>query len=863
MWSTRKHLKFGVLPLYLSSYEKRKSITTKDTKEEKMSTRVFITEDPYRHLDEGKNWHQRGVWPCKWITCPEAGSPPFVAAYRRTFRLEKDCSVRAHLSGDERYELFLDGQRVGRGSERGDVENWFFETYDLTLSKGAHVLVARVWSLGAQSAWAQVSAYHGFLFSPQEEKFIHLLGTGVADWSAKKLGGYTFVDPTPAWGTGAKLRVDGEQFDWGFELGEGQGWEKAMAVHPGLDSQRAEMINPQNTQSVLPIHQLRPATLPAMLEARRAVRTVRFVGAVQPPPVLAEQPAGGQPARLYDGTPSTTPEAAQTPSVRLQDNLADEQAAWQAMLRRVAPLSIPPHTRRRVIIDLENYYCAYPELVLSAGKGSRVRLLWAESLFIGPAGQAKGERGALDGKYFIGTGDTFIADGGNQRRFDTLWWQAGRYLEVQVETQAQALILEQLTLRETRYPLEAESSFISPDARLEQITPILLRGLQMCAHETFVDCPYYEQLMYVGDTRLETLATYALSHDDRLPRKALDMFQATRLANGLTRSRCPSHVRQTIPPFSLWWVGMVHDFTLWRGDLQLVKGLMPAVRGVIDAFLGFMNPDGLVQGPTGWNFMDWVPGWPEGIPPDGDFGVSGLINWQMVWTLRLAGELENWLGEPELAARMQRLAHELAGCATQAFWDEERGLLADDLAHRHFSEHTQCLALLSGCLDDRYYARASQSLLYDLHLTPTTIYFTHYLFETYRQLGCIERLFERLGLWFDLLPYGFKTTPEMPEPTRSDCHGWGAHPLYHYYASLLGIRPAAPGFQRVRIAPQLGKLLWAQGRMVHPLGWVEVDFRVEDGTLRGRVELPLKVSGELVYQGKTQLLHEGEQEIRL
>jgi alpha-L-rhamnosidase len=492
-----------------------------------------------------------------------------------------------------------------------------------------------------------------------------------------------------------------------------------------------------------------------------------------------------------------------------------------------------------------------------------VRLLWAESLFTAPSGRAKGERGALDGKYFIGTGDTFIADGGSQRHFETLWWQAGRYLEVLVETQDQALVLESLTLRETRYPLQAESSFNSPDARLEQITPILLRGLQMCAHETYVDCPYYEQLMYVGDTRLETLVTYAISHDDRLPRKALEMFRATRLASGLTRSRAPSRIRQTIPPFSLWWVGMVHDFTLWRGDLELVRGLMPAVRGVIDAFLGFINPDGLVQGPGGWNFMDWVPAWDEGIPPDGDFGASGLINWQMVWTLRLASELESWLGEPELAARQNRLAHDLAWRATQAFWDEERGLLADDLAHRHFSEHTQCLAILSGCLDEGHRTRASHSLLNDPQLTRTTIYFTHYLFETYRQLGHIERLFERLGLWFDLLPYGLKTTPEMPEPTRSDCHGWGSHPLYHYYASLLGIRPSAPAFQCVRIEPQLGDLLWAQGRMVHPLGWIEVDFRVEEGELCGRVELPEGISGELVYQGKTQLLHEGEQEIRI
>ena len=65
---------------------------------------------------------------------------------------------------------------------------------------------------------------------------------------------------------------------------------------------------------------------------------------------------------------------------------------------------------------------------------------------------------------------------------------------------------------------------------------------------------------------------------------------------------------------------------------------------------------------------------------------------------------------------------------------------------------------------------------------------------------------DRMELWFNLIEQGFKTTPEAPEPTRSDCHGWGAHPLYHDFASLLGIdgknrRPAAFGFERVEIAP--------------------------------------------------------------
>lgn len=80
------------------------------------------------------------------------------------------------------------------------------------------------------------------------------------------------------------------------------------------------------------------------------------------------------------------------------------------------------------------------------------------------------------------------------------------------------------------------------------------------------------------------------------------------------------------------------------------------------------------------------------------------------------------------------------------------------------------------------------------------------MLETFRVLKQPDALFARLENWFDLPSQGFKTTPEQPEPTRSDCHAWGAHPLFHFYASILGIRPAAPGFSRVEIAPQLGQL---------------------------------------------------------
>jgi alpha-L-rhamnosidase len=287
------------------------------------------------------------------------------------------------------------------------------------------------------------------------------------------------------------------------------------------------------------------------------------------------------------------------------------------------------------------------------------------------------------------------------------------------------------------------------------------------------------------------------------------------------------------------------------------------VRSVLDGFLAHVDPENLLRAPDGWNFADWISDWPLGVPPDGFDGLSGLLNWHLVYTLGLAARLEEWAGERLSAQRWQGWRDALATASRAAFWDEQRGLFADDQAHAHFSEHTQCLALLSGVLEGEQVARTAQNLLGDASLTQTTIYFTHYLFETYRLLDQQAAFFERMGLWFDLPGQGFKTTPEQPEPSRSDCHGWGAHPLYHFFASLLGIRPASFGFEHVEIAPMPGHLTRLSGEMVHPRGRIEADLYFEHGHVRGNVSLPAGSSGTFRYAGKTLILRPGPQPIEL
>lgn len=108
------------------------------------------------------------------------------------------------------------------------------------------------------------------------------------------------------------------------------------------------------------------------------------------------------------------------------------------------------------------------------------------------------------------------------------------------------------------------------------------------------------------------------------------------------------------------------------------------------------------------------------------------------------------MGEPLSAQRWQSHRARLVDAAKTHLWGDARGLFADDLAHTCFSQHTQCLSLLSGALDGEQRKRTAQNLLSDPSLTRITIYFTHYLFETYRLLDQPAALFERMELWFDL-----------------------------------------------------------------------------------------------------------------
>ena len=783
-------------------------------------SRFAVTQDPFvnhaRRQDPtpmGWDWPAYGEWPAQWIDHPERSKEHgSVALFQLDFHVDTDQSVRIHVTADNRYMLAVDGVRIGVGPERGDAQNWYYESHVVDLKAGSHRICALSWWLGDLAPWAQCSIRPGFLVAA-EGPLGDIISTGKADWKVSILDGIGTIPTGPTIVTGCRFQIDANRYptDWMAGI-----TSELISAKPICAAMCAEWKN-----EIQPGWLLRPAMLPAMLSK-------------QIKPGIA---------RMVDTTGTAYP-------VSTANNDQSLLKMWQSLSDASSSVVIPAYTQQTVLFDLDNYACFYAHLCISGGKDAVVTIKTAEALFNKPEGGVKENRDKIEGMYFTGEGDVYIGCG-HRVSMHPLWWQSGRYIELTVTTKDEPLTIESLHLEETRYPIEQESTLHTGLSELQVAVPVMVRAEQMCMHETYMDCPYYEQYMYVGDTRLEALVTHVLTHDDRLPKKALTTFDQSRRNNGLTQSRYPSRITQVIPPFSLWWICMAHDYMMWRNDNEFIRGLLPGARAVMEYFRGLYRADGLIEAPRGWNFVDWVdqPLWITGVPFTGDFGTVAPINLQMVLALQAKAEIERTVGDVLLAERDETAAQQLLDAVFKAYWSEERQMLADDLDHQYYSEHSQCLAILTGMLDAEMETKLASSLLNEPDLARTTIYYTHYLFEAYHKIGARQAFIQRLDLWNTLKANGFRTTFETPEPSRSDCHAWGAHPLYHIAATIAGIRPAAPGFQKVLIEPLPGDWGDVDVRIPHPNGWISVQ-----GPL---IELPEGITGEYINGNRKVPLHSG------
>ena len=764
------------------------------------------------------NLNAREGPPASWITHPDVTGKEYgVYHFRKAFELQAAPeSLNVQVSADNRYRLYVNGVSIVAGPQRSDVMHWRLEDIDLApyLHAGKNVIAAVVWNWGEHKPVAQHSFKSGFLLRGATAAE-GILNTGTTQWKVIANTAYSALPVTREQVGGYLCRAAGrathnaKHYPWGWQ---NTGYDDS-AWHD------AEIIRVARDRGSYPFNvsgwQLVPRSIPFMDE-----HPVRFQ------------------------------------SVRRTHGLTTDGK----FLTNTSALIVPANTKASLLLDQSHLTNAYFRMETSAGAGSTIRVTYAEALKDDQG--IKGHRDEIDGKSISGFVDIFDIDGGEHRQFQTLWFRTYRYVELNIETRDDPLEIHNVDGLYTAYPYTLNAEFSSDLPWLKEMRAINWRVLQICAWETYFDTPYYEQLQYIGDTRLQALLSLYMSGDDRLMRQAITHFDYSRIPEGITASRYPSDLGQYIPTFSLFWVAMVHDYWMHRDDRPYVQGLMTGVRSVLAWFEDKVDATGLVGPLPWWPFVDWTEGWGEGMAPGGKDGHSVFITLQYVYALQRAIELEKAFARPGEADRLQALADSLLDAVKNKAFDSEKGLFRDSLEETTFSQHTNTMAILTGAAPEHERQATMQRVLDDASLTQAGYYYSYYIFEAMLEVGLAHRYIEQLAPWQDMLALGLTTTPEKPPPSRTDSHAWATHPNYGLLATVLGIRPGEPGFQSVVIAPDLGPLQKAEGRMPHPLGDIKVALeRSGESGITARITLPPGLEGVFNWRGETIPLRSGEQEI--
>lgn len=652
-------------------------------------------------------------WNAFWIAAPnDAGKEYGIYYFRKTIELSvKPNSFNINVSADNRYKLYVNGTLVSLGPARGDTYYWNYETVNLApyLLPGKNIISAIVWNEAEYRPEAQISLRTGFILQGNTEKE-EVLNTNnswkcIRDKAYQPIAGIGYGGYYVA-GAGEMVDIVKSVKNWMNSNYDDSTWSNAAKLDHGKPKGISDAFG----------WMLVPSTLPQM-----EIKNQRI-------PVLRKS------------------EGIKVPST---------------FLRIKTIITIPANTSVTLLLDQTFLTNAYVTLNLSKGKDAGISLTYNEALFdnLKKYGPQKGNRNDIEGKDFAGRRDSLIADGSLNQTFTTLYWRTFRYIRLTIQTKNEPLLIDDIYGTSTGYPFQLNAKLKTGNPEMQKMMDIGWRTARLCAIETYMDCPYYEQLQYIGDSRIQALVSYYDSGDDKLARNAINQMDHSRLAEGLTLSRHPSYSPQIISTFSLWYIGMLHDYWMYRPDSLFIKDKLEGVRAILGFFSKYQQPDGSLKNTPYWTFVDWVNDkrWQSGMSPQGKDGSSAILDIQLLWSYQLAAEMESKMGMPDYVNLYKVKALQLQQTIQKKYWDKSRNLYADTDDKDIFSQHANSLAILTGLVKGEDAAALGKNILADSSITQCTIYFKYYMHQALVKAGMGNDYMNWLDGWRNNIKTGLTT----------------------------------------------------------------------------------------------------------
>lgn len=761
---------------------------------------------------KNSNW----IWSSSWDSEDKDNSR--IVLFRKEIELASSpISGNVQISADSRYKLFINKKLVEVGPSKGDKQIWYVDSVNITsyLQEGKNILAVSVLRYPEELQKGNHSTFRtstpGLYLTGEatDSNGIQYEFSADETWKCKKEDKFKIVSEEMLF---APLLIHEEAegnpdtFGWKEENFNDEKWE---AAKPYIKVQMHQAISPGN---------LRPRTIPFMYRKKRTFDKIMDL----------------------------------TKSIYSEDE-------WNDFLENEKELVIPPNSEEIIEIDSGEEMTGYLKILFAKGAGAVVDILQSEAYvqdqLCGPAHvPVKTDRLDKINGHLQGYTDIYhVAGLGSNEypeEYEPYWYRTFRFIQLKIVTGNEPLKLLAFHYEETGYPLQVESSVETSDESLKEIWNISERTLRRCMHETYEDCPFYEQLQYAMDSRQQILYTYAVSADDRLARKCMDDFKRSQRYDGLLNCCYPNCNPNIIPGFSIYYILMVYDHMMYFGDKELITYHMPTIESILDFFDRHLTKEGYVDKIGGlnmespfWSFIDWAKEWnpTTGVPPASMKGPITMESLLYVMGLQHASDLADYLGKREEAGVYLNRAAKVQG-AILRFCMGDNGMIQDGPGIDEYSQQCQVFASLTDTVDS---VSARRNLLETVHkkeeYTQCTVAMRFYLFRALEKTNLYEYTNQYWDAWRTMISNHCTTCVESEDYARSECHAWGSLALYELPSIVLGVRPAEPGYKKVRIKPVMGYLTYASGCVKTPVGNIRVSWKKENGEVKVDYVIPQNI----------------------
>jgi Glycogen debranching enzyme len=750
----------------------------------------------------------------KWIGCEQNNVTDSMLLYfRRKFHVGvENAALQIKVSADSRYKLYVNENLVSIGPCKGNENTWYYEMADVSkyLVLGENIISAEVvhypditigrYEQKGPFSVARTSSAAFWLEGSLQNSDQELLEDISTDekWRCMQEKGIVFLPPVTAYLSGGFEHFMCNKITFGWKRAEfdDSAWPEAKVITNAYFDHHSA-----NSYGELTPWNLTARPIPQMY--RKEKLFTKITKTDQSSGILPEFIQGEKSIRFSAG------------STFSMDVTAGELTT------------------------------GYLKLCFTGGTGSKIKIIYSEAYEQNTEGAyTKGIRddnsGIIRGNYDL------IEPDGKEINHETFWFRTFRFIRIEINTGADALTIKNLSYIETGYPLAISGEYESSEGAHRKLWDISLRTLLRCMHETYEDCPYYEQLQYAMDSRLEMLFTYQLSRDDRLARKCIQDFHSSLLPNGLLQSRYPCIVKQIIPGFCLQFIFMLEDHFMYFGDLEFIKQYRPTMDAVLSWFDRNIQKQGLVDKTGYWSFVDWVEGWEmNSVPKANQTGPTTIYNLMYAKALQSAAFLNEATGREGMEKEYLDRSRNILEAVRTYCYDEERHLFKDGPEVKEYSQHCQVWAILCGAVNGSD-AKELMKRALECNISKVSYAMSFYLFRALEKTGLYEYVLPLFETWRHLADLNLTTWVEDPVRQRSDCHAWGSVPLYEFSAMILGVRPITAGYTIIQIKPFIGTLRFAKGTVMTKFGKVQVEWNISGNEFTLQINSPEKMEKEII-----------------